>query len=177
MLKSIKLNIKSVTFMNKMQDNKATKLQRLKTIKEKGKEKIIRNIDNLELMQKGKEEFVDFWHDFREFAFKGNIIELAVGIVIGTGFNNLVQSLVQNIIMPPIGKILGNSAFAELYIDLSGGAYQTLAAAESAGAPVIKYGRFLANFLDFIILALTMFLVIRYILKEKKNHEESKSLK
>lgn len=115
----------------------------------------------------------DFWGEFREFAFKGNIIELAVGVVIGTGFNNLVQSLVTNIIMPPIGKVLGNSAFSDLFIDLSGHGYNTVAEATAAGAPVIKYGIFISNMLDFIIMALTIFVVIRFVLRIKKEDKSA----
>jgi len=110
----------------------------------------------------------DFWGEFKNFAFKGNVIELAVGVVIGTGFNNLVQSLVTNIIMPPIGKLLGNSAFSELFIDLSGDGYTSLTNAELAGAPVIKYGLFISNMIDFVIMALAVFIVIRYVLRVKK---------
>ena len=81
----------------------------------------------------------NFWTEFREFAFKGSMVDLAVGIIIGTGFNDLVQSLVKNIIMPPIGKLLGNVDFSSLYINLSDKIYPTLHAAEQAGAPVIRY--------------------------------------
>jgi len=113
----------------------------------------------------------DFWGEFREFAFKGNVIELAVGVVIGTAFNSLVQSLVTNIIMPPLGKLLGNMAFHDLFIDLSGEGYTTLANATFAGAPVIKYGLFLSNLLDFVIMALTIFLVIKFVLRIKKEEK------
>jgi large conductance mechanosensitive channel len=113
----------------------------------------------------------DFWSDFRDFAFKGNIIELAVGVVIGTAFNNLVQSLVTNIIMPPIGKLLGNTSFTNLFIDLSGNNYETLLQATTAGAPVIKYGLFISNMIDFLIMALTIFIVIRFVLRVKKEEK------
>ncbi len=113
----------------------------------------------------------DFWSDFRDFAFKGNIIELAVGVVIGTAFNNLVQSLVTNIIMPPIGKLLGNTSFTNLFIDLSGSNYETLLQATTAGAPVIKYGLFISNMIDFLIMALTIFIVIRFVLRVKKEEK------
>jgi len=109
-----------------------------------------------------------FWEEFRDFAFKGNIIELAVGVVLGTGFNNLVKSLVDNIIMPPIGRLVGNSAFTDLFIDLSGRGYNTLADAVTAGAPVIKYGIFISNVIDFMIMAVTVFIVIRFVLRIKK---------
>lgn len=113
-----------------------------------------------------------FWSEFREFAFKGNIIELAVGVVLGTGFNNLVKSLVDNIIMPPIGRLVGNSAFTDLFIDLSGHGYNTLADATAAGAPVLKYGIFISNVIDFMIMAFTIFIVIRFILQVKKEEKK-----
>jgi len=118
------------------------------------------------------EQVRDFWQEFREFAFKGNIIELAVGVVLGTAFNNLVKSLVDNIIMPPIGKLVGNSAFSELFIDLSGQSHATLSDAVAAGAPVIKYGQFIGNLLDFIIMAFTIFIIIRFVLRIKKEDKK-----
>ncbi len=113
----------------------------------------------------------NFWNEFKEFAFKGNMIDLAVGIIIGTAFNDLVQSLVDHIIMPPVGKVMGNVDFANLYINLSDKSYPTLKAAEDAGAPLIKYGMFISNLLDFLILAFTIFLVLRFFLGKKKESE------
>ncbi|PIQ78832.1 large conductance mechanosensitive channel protein MscL [Candidatus Peregrinibacteria bacterium CG11_big_fil_rev_8_21_14_0_20_41_10] len=107
----------------------------------------------------------DFWSSFRDFAFKGNMIDLAVGIVIGTGFNNIVKSLVDNIIMPTIGNLIGNVDFSELYINLNGHTYTTLAEADASGAPIIKYGLFLTQLLDFIILALTLFVVLKILFR------------
>jgi large conductance mechanosensitive channel len=120
-----------------------------------------------------KNNVFNFWNEFREFAFKGSMVDLAIGIIIGTGFNDLVQSLVKNIIMPPVGKLLGNVDFSSLYINLSNKSYDTLRAAEAAGAPVIRYGLFLSNVIDFIILALTIFLVLRIFLKQKNKVEKS----
>jgi len=107
----------------------------------------------------------DFWSSFRDFAFKGNMLDLAVGIVIGTGFNNIVKSLVDNIIMPTIGNLIGNVDFSELYINLNGHTYTTLAEADASGAPIIKYGLFLTQLLDFIILALTLFVVLKILFR------------
>ncbi|PJC38338.1 large conductance mechanosensitive channel protein MscL [Candidatus Peregrinibacteria bacterium CG_4_9_14_0_2_um_filter_41_14] len=107
----------------------------------------------------------DFWSSFRDFAFKGNMLDLAVGIVIGTGFNNIVKSLVDNIIMPTIGNLIGNVDFSELYINLNGHTYATLAEADASGAPIIKYGLFLTQLLDFIILALTLFVVLKILFR------------
>lgn len=113
-----------------------------------------------------------FWHEFKAFAVKGNVIDLAVGIIIGASFNQLVQSLVNDIIMPPIGAILGDTDFSNLYINLSSGTYPTLAAAEEAGAPVLRYGQFLNSVLDFFILAVTIFVVLRYVLRIKKEEAD-----
>ncbi|WCK52798.1 large conductance mechanosensitive channel protein MscL [Aneurinibacillus sp. Ricciae_BoGa-3] len=99
--------------------------------------------------------------DFKKFISKGNIIELAVGVAMGTAFNAIVNSLVKDIIMPPIGKLLNGADFSSLYINLSRHAYPSLAAAQSAGAPTINYGLFLNNVLHFLIIAITLFVVVR----------------
>ena len=113
----------------------------------------------------------NFWTEFKDFAFKGNMVDLAVGIIIGTAFNDLVQSLVKNIIMPPVGKVLGNVDFSNLYINLSDKTYLTIKAAEEAGAPIIRYGLFISNLIDFVILAFTIFLILRFFLGKKKESE------
>jgi large conductance mechanosensitive channel len=118
-------------------------------------------------MKNMRKKTVNLWQEFKEFAFKGNMIELAVGIIIGAGFNNLVQSLVKDIIMPPVGKILGNVDFTNLYINLSDKHYATLDAATKAGAPVIRYGVFFNELINFIILATTIFLVLKLFLGYK----------
>lgn len=113
-----------------------------------------------------------FWTEFRDFAIQGNIIDLAVGIVIGASFNKIVQSLVNDIIMPIFGKLLGNAAFSELYINLSDKEYSNLSEAVADGAAVIKYGVFLTNVLDFFIVALTIFVILKVFLRKKKEVEE-----
>lgn len=115
-----------------------------------------------------RNSFID---DFKEFAFKGNLIELAVGIIIGTAFNKLVQSLISDIIMPPIGKILGNTAFTSLYINLGDKQFTSLNEAVELGAPVIRYGLFINEFINFLILALTVFIVIKYFIKLKNDEK------
>jgi large conductance mechanosensitive channel len=99
--------------------------------------------------------------EFKEFALKGNVIDLAVGLIIGSAFGKIVTSLVNDIIMPPIGLILGKINFSNLYIDLSGKGYDNLAAAQTAGAPTINYGAFINNVIDFLIVAFVIFLLIR----------------
>ncbi len=106
--------------------------------------------------------------EFREFAVKGNVVDLAVGIVMGVAFGAIVTSLVNDIIMPPIGLLLGRINFADLFINLSGTAYPSLKAAKDAGAATINYGNFLNTIINFIIVAFVMFLLIRQINRLKK---------
>jgi large conductance mechanosensitive channel len=105
------------------------------------------------------------WQEFKEFLARGSVIELAVGIIIGGAFNRIVQSLVTDIIMPPIGLLLGRVDFAELYINLSDQPYASLSQAQAAGAPTINYGIFINNVIQFLILALVIFLALRQINK------------
>jgi large conductance mechanosensitive channel len=99
--------------------------------------------------------------EFREFAMKGNVVDMAVGIIIGAAFGKIVSSLVNDVIMPPIGLLTGNMDFSQLFINLGDAPYASLEAAEAAGAPVIKYGIFINNILDFIIVAAAIFVAIR----------------
>jgi large conductance mechanosensitive channel len=99
--------------------------------------------------------------EFREFAVKGNAVDMAVGIVIGAAFGKIVSSLVSDIIMPPIGRLLGPVNFTDYFINLSGKSYDTLAKAKDAGAATINYGVFLNNVIDFLIVAFCIFLVVR----------------
>ena len=112
-----------------------------------------------------------FLNEFKQFALKGDMIDLAVGIIIGTGFNALVQSLVNDVIMPVFGWILGDTKFDNLYILLGSGQYDTLADAQAAEAPVILYGAFISQLVDFTIIALVVFIVLRYFLRIKKKEE------
>ena len=101
--------------------------------------------------------------EFREFALKGNVIDLAVGIIIGAAFNKVVQSLVNDIIMPPIGLLVGKVDFSSLFINLSGKTYETLAEAKKAGAATINYGLFINTLVDFTIMAFVVFLMVKQI--------------
>jgi large conductance mechanosensitive channel len=112
------------------------------------------------------------WKDFKKFALKGNVIDLAVAVIIGGAFGKIVTSLVNDIIMPPIGLLLGKVDFTELYINLSSKHYASLAQAKAAGAPTINYGVFLNNILDFIIVAFSIFLVIKQFERFKKKEEK-----
>jgi large conductance mechanosensitive channel len=99
--------------------------------------------------------------EFKEFAVRGNVLDLAVGVVIGAAFGKIVNSLVADLLMPPLGLIIGRVDFNELYVNLSGVTYQTLAEAKAAGAPTIRYGIFLNTMLEFIIIAFAIFLIVR----------------
>jgi large conductance mechanosensitive channel len=100
--------------------------------------------------------------EFKEFALRGNVLDMAVGIIIGAAFGKIITSLVNDVIMPPIGLILGNVNFNDLFVSLNGTHYATLAAAKTASAPTINYGMFLNNVLDFTIVAFVMFMMIRW---------------
>ena len=99
--------------------------------------------------------------EFKTFAMKGNVVDMAVGVIIGGAFGKIVSSLVNDVLMPPIGKILGGVDFKGLYIDLSGGAYDSLEAAKAAGATTINYGMFINNVIDFLIVAFVIFMMIK----------------
>jgi large conductance mechanosensitive channel len=101
--------------------------------------------------------------EFKTFAMRGNVIDLAVGVIIGGAFGRIVSSFVNDIIMPPIGVVLGKVDFSSLYINLSGKPYATLAAAKADSAPTLNYGLFLNNVVDFLIVAFVIFMMIRLI--------------
>jgi large conductance mechanosensitive channel len=109
--------------------------------------------------------------EFKEFAMRGNVIDMAVGIIIGGAFGKIVTSLVNDVIMPPIGLVLGNVDFSSLFLNLGATAYDTLADAESAGAPIIKYGTFINTVLDFLIVAFAIFIVIRALNRLQRKRE------
>ena len=109
--------------------------------------------------------------EFKKFALRGNVVDLAVGVVIGGAFGKIVTSLVNDIIMPPLGLLLGKMDFSSLYINLSGTTYASLSEAKKAGAATINYGMFINTILDFLIIALAIFLLIRQINKLAKPKE------
>jgi large conductance mechanosensitive channel len=108
------------------------------------------------------------WKEFKEFAVKGNVMDMAVGIILGAAFGKIVSSFVSDVIMPPIGLVLGKMDFSELFINLSAKPVATLAEAKAAGAPVIKYGMFINTVIDFVIIAFAVFLVIQQLNRLKK---------
>ena len=109
--------------------------------------------------------------EFREFIQRGNVIDLAVAVIIGAAFNSIVKSLVDDIIMPPIGWLFGDVDFSNLFITLSEGSYESLAAAQEAGAATINYGLFINTIVNFLIVAFVIFIIIRKINKLKKKEE------
>jgi large conductance mechanosensitive channel len=101
------------------------------------------------------------WKEFKAFIMRGNVLDLAVAVVIGVAFGKVVSSLVNDVIMPPIGLLLGKVDFSSLYINLSGKEYPSLAAAKAAGAATINYGLFLNAVIDFLIVAAAIFMVVK----------------
>lgn len=111
--------------------------------------------------------------EFKAFVMQGNVMDLAIGIIIGAAFGKIVTSFVSDILMPPIGLLLGKVDFSNLYINLSGAHYDTLKAAKDAGAVTINYGLFLGMVIDFLIVAFVIFLVIKQINRLKRKPEEA----
>ena len=101
--------------------------------------------------------------EFKEFAMRGNVLDLAVGVIIGAAFGAVVTSLVNDMIMPPIGRVMGNVDFKDLFIPLDGVTYQSLADAKAKGAPVIAYGNFLNTIINFLIVAFAIFLLVKQV--------------
>ena len=106
--------------------------------------------------------------EFRDFIKRGNVLDLAVAVVIGAAFGKIVTSLVEGVIMPPIGLLLRRVDFSELFIDLSGKGYTSFASAKDAGAPIIAYGIFVNNVINFLIIAFVVFLIIKWINRRKE---------
>ena len=106
--------------------------------------------------------------EFKEFAMKGNVLDMAIGIIIGAAFGKIVTSFVSDILMPPLGKLLGNVDFSGLFINLSGQDYPTIAAAKEAGAATLNYGIFINTIIDFILVAFAVFLLVRQVNKMKR---------
>jgi len=109
--------------------------------------------------------------EFKEFIMRGSVLDLAIGVIIGGAFGKIVSSLVNDVIMPPIGLLLGKVNFSELYINLSGTDYPSLAAAQEAGAPTLNYGLFLMSIIEFLIIALVIFLIVKQVNRMMKPKE------
>ena len=115
-----------------------------------------------------------FIKEFKEFAVKGNVMDMAVGVIIGGAFGKIVTSLVNDVLMPVIGKLTGGVSFVDLFVNLGDGEYSTLAAAKEAGAAVFAYGQFIQNIIDFLIVAFCIFMMIKGMNKLTKKKEEPK---
>jgi large conductance mechanosensitive channel len=106
--------------------------------------------------------------EFKEFATRGNVVDLAVGFILGAAFGKIVTSLVNDVLMPPVGLLLGRVDFSNLYFSLNGMRYTSLAEAQAAGAPTINYGVFINTVIDFIIVAFVIFLLVRFMNRMKR---------
>ena len=123
-------------------------------------------------MKNGISFIKEIGDEFKKFALRGSVIDLAVGVIIGAAFNKIVNSLVSDIIMPPLGFILGRVDFSDLYIDLSAQSFETLAKAKEAGVPVVAYGLFINAMIAFLITAFAIFLLVKFINKLKDRNEK-----
>ncbi len=101
--------------------------------------------------------------EFKNFAMRGNVLDMAVGIIIGAAFGKIVTSFVEDVMMPPLGRLLGHVDFSNLFLSLTEASYQTLAAAKAAGAPTLNYGMFLNTIINFLIVAFAVFLLVRQV--------------
>lgn len=114
--------------------------------------------------------------EFKEFAVKGNVMDLAIGVAIGASFQKIVNSIVNDIIMPPIGAILGRTAFKDLFLNLSSQPAISVADAQAKGIPTINYGMFINNCLEFLIVAWVLFLIVK-VMNRLRREQESKDAK
>jgi large conductance mechanosensitive channel len=114
-------------------------------------------------IEKEKEKTARWLEEFKKFAMRGNVIDLAVGVVIGGAFGKITTSLVNDVLMPPLGLIIGKVDFTNLFFSLDGKRYVSLAAAKAAGAPTLNYGLFLNQVLDFMIIAFAVFMLVKQV--------------
>jgi large conductance mechanosensitive channel len=110
--------------------------------------------------------------EFKEFAVKGNVLDMAVGIILGVAFGKIVTSFVEDIIMPPVGLLLGHVEFSNLFVSLTGVHFETLAAAKASGAPTINYGLFLNNVFNFLIVAFAIFLLVKQVNRFRRQQDQ-----
>jgi large conductance mechanosensitive channel len=111
------------------------------------------------------------WKEFKEFAMRGSVLDMAVGIIIGAAFGKIVASFVADVLMPPLGLLIGKVDFSSLFLNLSGKSYDTLAAAKAAGAPTLNYGVFLDACINFLIVAFAIFLLVKAVNKLKREEK------
>jgi large conductance mechanosensitive channel len=111
--------------------------------------------------------------EFKEFAMRGNVMDMAIGIIIGAAFGRIITSMVSDILMPPLGILLGKVDFSNMFVNLSGGSYASIAAAKAAGAATINYGLFINAVIDFLIVAFVIFLLVRQMNRLKRQPVEA----
>jgi large conductance mechanosensitive channel len=113
--------------------------------------------------------------EFKEFALKGSVLDLAIGVIIGGAFGTVVKSLVDDILMPPLGRLIGNIDFSNLFVNLGAGQFDSLAAAKEAGAATINYGMFINNVISFLIIAFAVFMLVKWFNKLRRQPEVAKA--
>ena len=144
------------------------KIDKLEKLKEKQKEKL-EKLENRTEVKKVK----GVMSDFKKFAMKGNIVDMATGVIIGTAFTKIVNSLVSEIITPVLSKLTGKVNYTDMFLVLGEGSFSTLEEAKAAGAITLNYGVFLSNIIDFIIIAFTMFIFLRYTFNRRSKVESA----
>jgi len=115
--------------------------------------------------------------EFKEFAVKGNVMDLAIGVVIGAAFQKIVNSLVNDVIMPPIGALMGAVNFADLFVQLSGESVTSLADAKAKGVPVLAYGMFINVIIEFVIVAIALFMIVKVMNRLRRQQERKEAKK
>lgn len=123
-------------------------------------------------MMNAENEGMSIYQEFKEFAVKGNAMELAIGVVIGAAFQKIVNSIVNDLIMPPISALMGKVNFSNMYIQLSGDPVATLADARTAGVPVLAYGSFINVLIEFIIVAIALFFMVKLMNRLRRQQEK-----
>lgn len=125
-----------------------------------------------ELKEKAEKKSKSFLTEFKQFATKGNVIDMAIGVIIGTAFTKIVNSLVNDVITPSLSVLTGKIDFSSLFVALDGVKYETIDAAKEAGATIINYGQFLTNIVDFLMVALCLFIFFKVFFKARRKKEE-----
>jgi len=152
-----------------------SKIDKLEHLKQKQKEHIEKQKKQLEELENRKEikKVKNVISDFKKFAMKGNIVDMATGVIIGTAFTKIVNSLVSEIITPLLSKLTGTVNYTDMFLVLGKGHFSTLEEAKAAGAITLNYGVFISNVIDFLIIAFTMFIFLRYTFNKRTKVEDT----
>ncbi len=132
------------------------------------------NIEAKKLATKELADAKGVFKEFREFIARGNVVDLAAGIVIGSAFTSIINSLVNDVVMPPIGYLTGKVDFSQLFVSLEGGSYSSLEAAEQAGAVIVRYGLLINAIINFLVVAMVVFLLVKQVNRLKRTEEDEK---